>query len=285
MKLFLTGSKGQLGQALLARYGDHLDIVGADLPEWDMTDPQQVRNAITDVKPDVIIHAAALTKVDYCAENPVEAVTSNGFGTQNVALAARDAGAMMIAISSNEVFDGTLTAGEFYQEYDQRNPINPYGYSKFVGEQVTERFAGDYMIVRTAWLYASGGVNFLHKITERARNGQPLRVVTDEVGSPTYVDDLADALIQLIKVEQPGIYHMTNEGACSRYQLAEAMLELVGLGAVEIEPITSDAFERASTPPPYAPLQNVFGAALGVQLRPWYDALVAFAQTEGLLTK
>lgn len=283
MRIFLTGNKGQLGRAITDRFGAEHDIIGADLPEWDMTNPTQVMQTIEAAQPDVIIHAAALTKVDYCAESPEEAVAVNGFGTQNVALAAHKVSAMMVAISSNEVFDGSLSDGEFYQEYDQRRPINPYGYSKYVGEQVTERFANNYMIVRTAWLYASGGVNFLHKITDRAKQGLPLRVVTDEVGSPTYVDDLADALFQLIAIGQPGVYHMTNSGACSRYEFAQAMLELAGLGHVEIEPITSDAFERASTPPPYAPLKNIFGAALGVEVRPWYDALASFAEAEGML--
>lgn len=285
MRVLVTGHKGQLGRAIFQRFAEYHDLVGIDLPEWDMTNPTQTTKIITEATPDVVIHTAALTKVDYCAAHPDEAVTINGFGTQNVALATEKSGARLISISSNEVFDGSLTGASFYAEYDQRNPINPYGYSKYVAEQVVERFTTNYMIVRTAWLYASDGINFLHKIIDRARQEMPLRVVTDEVSSPTYVNDLADALFALIEAGQPGIYHMTNAGACSRYQFAEAMLELAGLGHVNIEPITSDAFDRASTPPPNAPLKNVFGAALGVELRPWYDALSAFAEAEGLLAE
>lgn len=239
-----------------------------------MTDAAQVVESLRDFRPDVVIHAAALTGVDYCAEHPKEAVLINGVGTYNVALACREVGASLVAISTNEVFDGQ--AHRPYQEYDRRNPINPYGYSKYVAEQVVERIAPRYVIVRTAWLYAHSGTNFIHKIIARAREDQPLRVVTDEVGSPTYVVDLADALIHLIETDRPGIYHLTNVGACSRYEFAQEILRLVGLDSVPVEPITSDAFERASTPPPYAPLDNVFAAAAGVTMRPWEEALAEY---------
>ncbi len=272
MRIFITGHKGQLGRELQAQLGDHV-LAGGDRPEWDMTDAAQVEATLRDFRPDVVIHAAALTDVDYCAEHPDEALRVNGVGTYNVALACREVGALLVAISTNEVFDGR--AGQPYQEYDPRHPINPYGYSKYVAEQVVERFAPHYMIVRTAWLYAPGGVNFVHKILARARAGGPLRVVTDEVGSPTYVRDLAAALVRLIAVGRPGIYHLTNAGSCSRYEFACEIVRLAGLNT-PIEPIPSTAFKRASTPPLYAPLQNVFAAALGVTLRPWQEALAEY---------
>ncbi len=272
MRIFITGHKGQLGRELQAQLGDHV-LAGGDRPEWDMTDATQVEAALREFQPEVVIHTAALTDVDYCAEHPDEALRVNGVGTYNVALACREVGALLVAISTNEVFDGQATRP--YQEYDARRPINPYGYSKYVAEQVVERFAPRYMIVRTAWLYAPGGVNFVHKILARARAGGPLRVVTDEVGSPTYVRDLAGALVQLVMLRKPGVYHLTNAGSCSRYEFACEIVRLAGLD-VPVEPITSAAFQRASTPPPYAPLQNVFAAALGVTLRPWQEALAEY---------
>jgi dTDP-4-dehydrorhamnose reductase len=277
LRIIVTGHKGQLGSAVVRVLADH-EILGLDLPEWDITDRAQVKKTVNDFQPDAVIHCAALTNVDYCANNPHEAVRINGVGTYNIAVAARDVGATILAISTNEVFDGT--ADRPYQEYDQRNPINPYGYSKYVGEQVIERYAPDHMIVRTAWLYASGGTNFIHKVVARARDGQPLRVVTDEIASPTYASDLAEAVASLLAKRQPGIYHMVNAGAASRYDFARKALDLIGLADVAIEPITSDAFERASTPPPYAPLDNIFGAAIGVTMRPWEDALEAYIQSE-----
>ncbi len=280
MRIFITGHKGQLGRALQARLSDHT-LEGGDLPEWDMTDAEATLESLRAFRPDVVIHAAALTAVDYCADHPLEAVHVNGVGTYNVALACQEVDALLVAISTNEVFDGQ--SDRPYQEYDRRNPVNPYGYSKFVAEQVIERFAPRYMIVRTAWLYAPGGTNFIHKIIARARSGEPLRVVTDEVGSPTYALDLADGLARLIATGRPGIYHLTNAGACSRYEFARAILRLAGID-MPVEPITSDAFERASTPPPYAPLANVFAAAAGVVMRPWEEALADYiAAHEGEL--
>jgi dTDP-4-dehydrorhamnose reductase len=272
VKIFITGHRGQLGLALKSALKGH-KLFGGDLPDWDMTDPDQVKRAFAESMPDVVVHCAALTDVDYCAQHPDEAVRVNGVGTYNLAVTCREIGASLVAISTNEVFDGK--SNRPYQEYDHRSPVNPYGYSKFVAEQVVERYAPHYMIVRTAWLYAPGGVNFIHKILDRARSGQPLKVVTDEVGSPTYAVDLADAVAKLIEVGKPGIYHMVNDGACSRYEFAQEILRQSGID-VGIAPITSDAFDRPSSPPAYAPLQNVFGAALGVSMRPWQDALAAY---------
>lgn len=275
MRIFITGHKGQLGTALREALA-HFEIEGADLPEWDMTDLAQVRASLAGFRPDVVIHAAALTNVDYCAGNLREAVRINGMGTYNVARACHDVDALMVAISTNEVFDGR--AQRPYLEYDQRNPINPYGTSKLVAEQVVERFAGRYQIVRTAWLFAPGGVNFIHKIIARAQSGQPLRVVTDEVGSPTYAPDLAAALATLIETGNPGIFHLVNAGLCSRYDFARAILDQARLGDVPIEPIRLADFERASTPPAYCPLDNLFAASMGIELRPWQEALAAYIQ-------
>jgi len=278
MRIFITGHRGQLGKALTARLNSHT-LAGGDLPDWDMTNTAQVLDTLRDFQPEIVIHAAALTAVDYCAEHPEEAVKVNGVGTYNVALACRQLGARLTAISTNEVFDGQ--ASRPYQEYDLRRPINPYGYSKFVAEQVIERIAPHYQIVRTAWLYAPGGTNFIHKIIARARSGEPLRVVTDEVGSPTYAADLADGLARLVELGRPGIYHLTNAGACSRYEFACEILRLAGLGEVPVEPITLADFSRPSTPPPYAPLANVFAAAAGITLRPWQEALAEYIRAYG----
>lgn len=277
MRIFITGNNGQLGRALGTQLAEHI-VSGGDLPDWDMLDLARVEATLRAFRPDVVIHTAALTNVDYCAEHPAEAVRVNGVGTYNVALACRAVDALMVAISTNEVFDGR--ASRPYQEYDARNPINAYGYSKYVAEQIVERFAPRYQIVRTAWLYAQGGGNFIHRILARARAGDPLRVVTDEVGSPTYVIDLAQALERLIATGRPGVFHLTNAGACSRFEFAQEIVRLAGLD-VPVEPITSAAFQRASTPPPYAPLDNVFAAALGVEMRPWQGALAEYINDYG----
>jgi dTDP-4-dehydrorhamnose reductase len=252
VRIFITGHDGQLGSALQHTLLGHT-VDGASLPTgWDMTDLPQVMERFQAFRPNVVIHTAALTNVDYCAQHPNEALRVNGVGSYNVALGCRAVNATMIAISTNEVFDGRASVP--YQEYDRRNPINAYGASKLVAEQVIERFAPRYMIVRTAWLFAPGGVNFIHKILARARAGEPVRVVTDEVGSPTYAPDLAQAIAGLIERNQPGLFHLVNSGECSRYEFARTILECAGLGDVAIEPIRSSDFSRPSVPPLYCPL-------------------------------
>ncbi len=273
MRIYITGIRGQLGAALRLSLDGHT-VEGGDLPDWDMTDRGQVLETFEAFRPDAVVHAAALTAVDYCAEHPREAVRINGVGTYNVAAAAEEVGALLVAISTNEVFDGLAQAP--YQEYDPRHPVNAYGYSKFVAEQVAEKLCSRTMIVRTAWLYAQGGTNFIHKMLARSKAGQTSKVVTDEVSSPTYAADLADGLRKLIEIGGRGIFHLVNEGACSRFELAQEAVRRAGLNESLIEPTTLADYTRASTPPPYAPLDNVFADALGVRLRPWQEALTAF---------
>jgi dTDP-4-dehydrorhamnose reductase len=273
MRVFITGIRGQLGRVLTETLTDH-QVSGVDLPECDITARAQITTAIREAAPDVVIHCAAMTDVDGCAREPQAAYRANGLGTQNVALACQSNGTTMLYVSTNEVFDGS--AEQPYREFDAPNPINPYGRSKLAGEWYTRHLLTRFYIVRTAWLYAPGGRNFPHRIIELADERGRLQVVTDEVGSPTYVMDLARAIAQLVRSEQYGIYHLVNEGSCSRLDFAREILRLTGRAAVPVEPTTLAAFQRDSTPPPYAPLANVAGAAIGIQLRPWSQALADF---------
>ncbi len=273
MRVFITGCKGQLGRALYAALeGETLS--GCDLPDLDITDREPITAAIVDFRPDVVIHAAAWTHVDGCARDPEKAYRVNALGTQNVALACAQANAAMVYISTNEVFDGEAT--EPYREWDPIRPINPYGRSKAAGEWFVRHLLTRFYIVRTAWLYAPGGRNFPHRIVQLADERGALRVVTDEVGNPTYAPDLATALAALIRTGAYGVYHFTNSGYCSRYDFAREILRLTGREHVPVEPITLDQFQRDSTPPRFAPLANTAGAALGIVLRPWQEALAEF---------
>lgn len=278
MRIIITGHKGQLGRALQEVLRGET-LLGLDLPEHDITDRQAIVQTIADFAPQVVIHAAAMTNVDGCQRDPDAAYRVNGLGTQNVALACQRCSAAMVYISTNEVFDGTKS--EPYLEFDQPNPINAYGRSKLVGEFFTRALLDRFYIVRTAWLYARGGNNFVTKIIRAADERGELRVVTDEVSSPTYAPDLAEAIAKLIRTEHYGIYHFTNEGICSRYDFAIKILELSGREHVPVHPITSDQYTRASTPPPYTPLRNFCAAtALGITLRPWEEALEAYFEAE-----
>ena len=275
MRVFITGCEGQLGRALFETLTRHT-VAGCDLPKTDITDREAITRAIEGFAPDVVIHAAAWTDVDGCARNPEKAYQVNGLGTQNVALACASSEAAMVTISTNEVFDGE--ASEPYREWDPPHPINPYARSKAAGEWFTRHLLTRFYIVRTAWLYAPGGSNFPHRIIELADELGRLRVVTDEVSNPTFAPDLAAALADLIETGAYGVYHLTNAGYTSRYDFAREILRIAGREDVPVERITLDAFERDSTPPKFAPLANTAAAAMGIQLRPWQEALAAFLE-------
>jgi len=273
MRIVLTGHKGQLGRALLPLLAGH-EVAGVDLPEYDITDRGALRAAIRDFRPDLILHPAAMTDVEGCARDPDLAYRVNGMGTQNVALAAAEVGAEMLYVSTNEVFDGQAT--EPYHEWAPRNPINAYGRSKLAGEWYVQNLLTRFYIVRTAWLYAPGGRNFPHRTLQLADERGSLKVVADEVGNPTYVVDLARAIAALIETHAYGVYHAVNAGAASRYDFAREILRLSGRESIPVEPLALAEFQRASTPPAYAPLANNAAAALGITFRPWQAALAEF---------
>jgi dTDP-4-dehydrorhamnose reductase len=270
MRIAITGHKGQLGRALQMVLGGE-ELLGIDLPEHDITDYASLCGSICAFSPDLVIHAAALTDVDRCAQDPELALQVNGLGTHNVALACRRCDAALLTVSTNEVFDGAK--GAPYYEHEARNPINAYARSKAAAEVYTQMHLSRFYIVRTAWLFARGSYNFASKIVAAAREHGRLRVVCDEISSPTYAPDLSAAIAALIRSERYGIYHFTNAGVCSRYEFARQILALAGLEGTPLEPITSDQWPRASTPPLHCALHNLAGAAIGIRLRPWQEAL------------
>lgn len=282
MRIFVTGAKGRLGSRLmvdLAAQGHQ--VSGADSDTLNVTDWAAVRARLIDESPDVVVHAAAWTDVDGCAKEPDRAYVQNGLGGGNVAAACGLIGAMMVYVSTNEVFDGEITRP--YREYDAPNPINAYGYSKWAGEQAVMSSAPRHMIIRTSWLFAHGGKNFIQTILGAAQAGKPLRVVTDEIANPTYNDDLSQAIVQWVGINRTGIYHGVNEGSVSRYDFARYALDKVGLTHIPIEPIQRADWPRPSTPPATCGLMNHAGALVGVTLRPWQAAVDAFLEKEGLL--
>lgn len=287
MRILVTGAAGRLGGRLveiLSQQGHEVigaDIVGDQVERLDISNFQATSDFMIPLRPDVVIHPAAWTDVDGCAREPEKAIAINGFGAQHVALGAAAVGAPIVYVSSNEVFDGR--ASRPYREYDVTNPINPYGYSKWVGEQAVQHVNPRHYIVRTSWLFAHGGKNFIHAILNAAKAGKPLRVVTNEVANPTYNDDLADALVQLVSTQRYGIYHLVNEGSCSRYQFARYFLDKAGFQDMPVEGISSHQWPRPSTPPMYAGLENMAGKHIGITLRPWQEAVDAYLLREGLL--
>ena len=278
MRILITGAEGQLGIALQRALSAH-ELTLTDLPVVDITDRAAVTAAVAAARAELVIHCAAYTDVDGCTRNPELAHRVNSYGTHNVALACQESGAALVHISTNEVFSGNDPAG--YEEWMPLAPRNAYGRSKAAAETHVQALLSRYYIVRTAWLYAPGGRNFIHAILKRARETGTVRVVTDEVGNPTYAADLAAAIAQLVSIGQYGVYHFINSGACSRWAFANEILRQVGVEARNI-PILSSAYPRPSTPPPFGTLHNRNGAALGITLRPWAEALADYLRSEAL---
>jgi dTDP-4-dehydrorhamnose reductase len=273
MRVIITGITGQLGQTLQKILTQHnFNIL--DVPRLDVQDHTIVQK-LSEFYPELVIHCAAMTDVDGCARDPDAAFKVNAFGTQNVAHACLRCNAEMVHISTNEVFNGR--SDRPYLEDDPPDPINPYGSSKRTGEQMAAHYlkTGLY-IVRTAWLYGHGGYMFPDKIIAAADKHGQLRVVADEISNPTYSLDLAEAIVRLIQTRAYGIYHFTNSGYCSRYDFAKEILRLSGREHIPVQPITLAEYKRASSVPPFTPLANTKGAELGIELRPWQEALAAY---------
>ena len=271
MRIVITGAEGQLGKSLQDVLIGH-EILPVDLPEHDIT-RLDIITTIAAFQPDVVIHAGALTDVDACELDPDSAYRVNALGTRNVAVACQRCDAPMVYISTDYVFDGAK--GEPYLEFEEPSPINVYGRSKLAGERLVRDLLSRFYIVRTAWLYAQGGNNFVAKILSLARERDELSVVTTEVGSPTYAPDLAEAIVRLIEYPLYGIYHLVNEGSCSRYEFASKILELAGKNGFPLHPART--YDRPTRVPANASLRNFCAATqLGIRLRPWEEALRSY---------
>jgi dTDP-4-dehydrorhamnose reductase len=224
------------------------------------------------------VHAAALTDTARCEREPEAARAINATGTENVARACQRMGARLIAVSTNEVFNGEKRAP--YAESDVARAINAYGQSKLEGERLAAAASRDTLIVRTSWLYGDGGNNFIEKVRAAAQSSRTLSFVTDEIASPTAAADLADAIHALIeRSAPPGIYHLANEGEASRCDWASEILRLSGID-VPIEAVTTEQLRAGGyagpRKPAYSALANTRARALGITLARWRDALAAY---------
>jgi dTDP-4-dehydrorhamnose reductase len=273
MRYFITGARGQLGATLVDMLPES-SVFAMRFPEYDITDIESMRHAFDGQSVDVVIHCAAYTDVDGCALNPETANLINAIGTKNIANICAEYGAAMVLLSTNEVFDGRKPYS--YTERDIPGAINTYGESKLAAERYTVDILERYYIVRTSWMYASGGANFVHTILDLASKGQDIAVVTDELGAPTYAQDLAFAIIELVDKAPYGIYHLVNSGHVSRYGFARQVLNLTGYSSLAIRPILLSEYQRDSCPPRNGILSNWVASSYGITLRPWQTALGEF---------
>lgn len=282
MRILITGGDGQLGRALGRAMASH-DVEAVGRAALDVAKAGAAVRFVGQRRPEVVIHCAALTDTARCEREPEAAFAVNAHGTGAVAAACAQAGARMVAVSTNEVFDGSATTP--YPEVAPTRPLNVYAASKLEGEELAASSGAQVLVVRTSWVYGGGERDFVAKTLQAARTGGPLRFVRDEVAAPTLVDDLAGAIAQLIEVEAPaGVYHLAGEGEASRYDWAEEIARQAGVDA-QVESITTEELRTAGYDgpykPPYSVLANVRARSLGVVLRDWREALRAhFARIE-----
>lgn len=246
-----------------------------ELVKSDITDKDGLFDSIQKRGPDLIIHTAALADVDYCELNPEAAFNINSAGTKNVADAAGQTGSYLIHISTDYVFDGTKDSP--YEEDDEPNPISVYGRSKLEAERYIQAHLRGFLIIRSSWLFGAGGTNFIDVALESARQHKRIEAISDKYGSPTYTLDLSRAISDLIdkvvsrKIES-GIYHITNAGVCSRYQLMKEILEYCNIEAEVIGINAKDAGGPALRPKMSALDNSKVRKALGYNLRHYSEA-------------
>ena len=268
----VTGAGGQLGIEL-ARRLDARRAVTLNRAQLDITNARLVERTLAEISPRLIIHAAAATNVDGCERDRAEAYRTNAVGTWNVARAAERAGAQMVYVSTNYVFDGKKLGP--YLEYDDAAPLSAYGWTKLHGERAARQVLERLFVVRTSWLYSRWGHNFLSRLRDVDASDGPLRYVGDQVANPTNAGDLAAAILDLAETEAFGVHHLVNEGATSWYGWAAAVLAGLGRADIALEEISAEEFPRAAAVPANAELANETARAVGVTLRPWSEALSA----------
>lgn len=277
MHVLVVGANGQLGRALAQALESRGHSMSAwSLPDVDISAPETPAR-LAELEPDFVINAAAWTDVDGAEANPAAAYAANALGPRFLAEGCERIGKPMLQVSTNEVFAGT--PGRIYFEYDEPAPGGTYARSKLAGERAVTMACRQALIVRVAWLFGPGSENFPTKIAAAADRLGALRVVGDEYGNPTYAPDAAAAMVCLVEMGRPGIYHLTNAGHTSRYGLAAVVLQASGRGHVPLTPIAADEWVRATRPPAHAVLANQTAAALGVTLRPWQAAVEEYAAT------
>ena len=272
MRILVMGHRGMLGSDLMDVLGRDHEVSGVDVGEFDITSAPDCLRVVGEFRPGVIVNAAAYTDVDGCETNRDACFAVNAEGVRNIACACKDSGAKIVHYSTDYVFDGTK--GEPYLEDDPCRPINAYGASKRKGEQVLIETAENHVLIRTAWLYGRQGKNFVKAILAKAKDEGMLRVVDDQVGSPTFSVDLAQATKLLVERDCRGIYHVTNRGVCSWFQFAQKILEYAQVSGVTVEPIQSHELTRKAKRPAYSVLSNrKFMEATQKAMRPWQVAL------------
>jgi dTDP-4-dehydrorhamnose reductase len=274
----LIGANGQLGIELRQAFGDH-DLIPLTHADLELTNPVQVRETLIKHRPTLILNTAAYHRVDECEDFPERAFAVNAVAVRELAIAAKEIGAVLAHFSTDYVFDGQQRHP--YREVDRPGPLSAYATSKLAGEYFIQAALDRYFLIRTCGLYGLAGSrskagNFVETILRLAADGREIQVVGDQIVTPTSVRDLARKVRQLVETDAYGLYHITNNGECSWYQFAQAILELSGVRPHLIE-TTSAAYGARAARPAYSVLDNANLRSLGLDdLREWRDALADY---------
>jgi dTDP-4-dehydrorhamnose reductase len=269
MRVTIFGASGLLGKALMREWRDD-QVTGLSSKDADIRDPQQIENAVKSARPDWIVLAAAYTDVDGCETNRELAFSVNRDGAANAARAAKQHDSRLLFLSTDYVFDGEKTSP--YEVDDARSPQSVYGCSKAEAEVQIEKILPSCCIVRTSWLFGTGGKCFPDTILKLASTRAEIDVVNDQRGSPTYAPDLARTIIQLCRNDAKGVVHVSNRGECTWFDFARAIVNAAGLKTV-IHPTTTEKFPRPAQRPKYSVLSPSSLDGHGISMPDWQDAL------------
>jgi len=274
MKILVTGANGQLGREI-AKQGHEHELVLTDSDILDITNGEAVRSYFREVQPQAVIHCAAYTNVDDAEADMDAAFRVNVVGAQNIAAGCLEAGARMVYVSTDYVFDGQKQ--EAYRECDSINPQSVYGHTKWQGEEMVRQILGRHYIVRTAWLYGDGN-NFVRTMIKLAEINDTLRVVDDQVGTPTSTVELTKAIFKLIASDAYGTYHATCQGQCSWYEFACEIFRQADKD-VKVVPVTTSEFPRPAKRPKHSVLDNyMLRMTVGDPMAKWQDALKEYLE-------
>jgi dTDP-4-dehydrorhamnose reductase len=268
MRTLITGAGGLLGHELIDTFAGAVAPGHADL---DVTDEHAIRQAVRTHRPDIVVHAAAFTQVDACETQREQAWRVNASGAWNVARACAEAGAVMVYLSTDYVFDGS--AGRPYTTRDTPAPLSVYGRTKAAGEELVRSSLETHYVVRTSWLQGAHGRCFVDTMLRLAGERDELSVVDDQVGCPTFAVDLAPAIRQLVTTERWGTYHVTNAGSCSWFEFAREIFAIAGID-VAVHPIDTASYGAPAPRPRFSVLDGSSAAQAGVTaLAPWQHSL------------
>lgn len=276
MKVLVTGVKGQLGYDVvreLEKRGH--EAVGVDIEEMDITKEDEVSRVMKSAAPDAVIHCSAYTAVDRAEEEPETCRRVNADGTANIAAMCAEMGCKLLYLSTDYIFSGD---GERpWEPDDEPSPLNVYGQMKYEGEQAVKAKLDKYFIVRISWVFGINGNNFIKTMLRLGKENGAVKVVSDQIGSPTYTADLAVLLTDMIESEAYGEYHATNEGLCSWYEFAKEIFRAAGMNDVTVTPVSTGEFPAKAKRPLNSRMSKEKLVENGFRkLPPWQDAVARY---------